>query len=240
MTAGTAATALTSLTGRRIVVCGAAGPLGRVAVAASQDAGAEVVAVGRDAARLADAASAGADVRVVDLADPAAAERLGQEFAGQGVDAVWQLVGGWRGGTPFEEQPLADWDALHDGLVRTTIHVARSFTAPLLASPHGRFLTVSSPQATRPTSTNAAYAAAKAAADAVVLALADRFAGSAATANVVVVPAILTPAMRAKAPDRERPGFVAAEEVAATLVHLTSDAGRPMNGQRVRLTLAGA
>ena len=152
---------------------------------------------------------------------------------------VWHLVGGWKGGQPFEEAPLADWALLHDLAVRTTLHVARAFAPALLASPHGRFVSVSSPQAQRPTSSNAAYSAMKAASDAVVLSLADRFAGTAATSNVVVVNAILTPAMREADPDKPRPGFVAAEDLATSLVFLTGDVARTMNGQRLRLTPSG-
>ena len=61
---------------------------------------------------------------------------------------------------------------------------------------------VSPAQAQRPTSTNASYAAAKAAAEAWTLALADRFRATGATANVVVVGTIVTPAMREESPDR--------------------------------------
>ena len=63
---------------------------------------------------------------------------------------------------------------------------------------------VSSSQAQAPGGTNAAYGGAKAAAESWTLALADSFreAGSAATANIVVINAILTPRMRAENPDK--------------------------------------
>ncbi len=75
----------------------------------------------------------------------------------------------------------------------------------------GRFAIISAKEAQAPTSKNAAYATAKAASEAVVLALANGFKGTAATANVVVVPAILTPAMREKNPDKDWGAFVPAE-----------------------------
>ncbi|MEZ5114851.1 MAG: SDR family oxidoreductase [Candidatus Nanopelagicales bacterium] len=234
------------LTGRRVVITGAAGGLGPVASRAALDDGATVVLV--DVAQdkvdaLAADLGAGVDgAYAVDLLDAEATASFAERVAAErgGVDAVWHLVGGWKGGTPFEVQPLEDWALLHDLAVRTTYHVARAFTTALLDSPHGRFLSVSSPQATRPTSSNAAYSVMKAASDTVVLALADRFAGSSATANVVVVNAILTPAMRAKDPDKPRPGFVAAEDLAEALVWASSDVARTMNGQRLRLTPSGA
>ena len=74
-----------------------------------------------------------------------------------------------------------------------------------------------------------------AASEALVLALANDFKGTSATANVVVVPAILTPQMRAKDPDKDWGNFVPAEQIADTLVYVSSTAGSKMNGQRVRL-----
>ena len=41
------------------------------------------------------------------------------------VDGLVHLVGGWRGGVHLAEEPLEDWDWLHDLLVRTLIHLAR-------------------------------------------------------------------------------------------------------------------
>ena len=84
----------------------------------------------------------------------------------------------------------------------TVIHTTRAFHDRLAASEHGRFVVVSSSQAQGPDGTNAAYGATKAAAEAWTLALADSFreAGSAATANILVVNAIITPRMREAEP----------------------------------------
>ena len=81
-------------------------------------------------------------------------------------------------------------------------------------SEHGRFVLVSSKQAQAPTNTNAAYASAKAAAEAWTLAFADGFEGTAATANIVVVDAILTPRMREESPGEDFPTFTPAEDLA--------------------------
>lgn len=230
------------LSGRKIVVTGANGGLGPVAVAAAAGAGARLLLVGRDESRLAELASehSGAveSVHAVDLLDSAAVLSLAAS-AGPDVDAVWHLVGGWRGGPRLPDQSLGDWDWLHDQLVRTTVHVASCFADQLAARSAGRFAIVSSPLALTPTSSNAAYSSAKAAAEAVVLALADHFRGTSATANIVVVPAILTPPMRAADPAGEVGRAVAAEDIGAALVYLTSDEAAKMNGQRIRLYTGG-
>jgi len=179
------------------------------------------------------------DGRAVDLLDEEATrawcaalvERFGR------VDGLLHLVGGWRGGEPLHEAPLEDWALLHDLLVRTLQHTTRAFYDQLLASEHGRFVLVSAKQAQNPTNTNAAYAAAKAAAEAWTLAFADGFEPGSATANIIVVDAILTPRMREENPGKDFPTFTPAEDIAAAIAYLCSDAAGKMNGQRLALTM---
>lgn len=177
------------------------------------------------------------DVRAVDLADEAAAVDWAQGLLARfgRVDALLHLVGGWRGGPPIDEAPLSDAEALHASLVRTLQHTSRAFRAALIASGRGRFAMIGAKAAVRPTSTNAAYAAAKAAAEAWTFALADSFADAPATANVVAVNAVVTPEMRAASPEKAFKTFTDADDVAAALAYLCSDAARAMNGRRVIL-----
>ena len=235
---------MTSLSGRRILVTGAAGGLGPSVVSAARDAGAQMLLVDVAQERLDTLTEQFGDAvestHVVDLLDAQAVERFATSItASASLDGVWHLVGGWRGGAPFAEQALEDWEWLHDLLVRTTVHVARSFAEPLKASEHGRFAIISAKEAQAPTSKNAAYATAKAASEALVMALANDFKGTTATANIVVVPAILTPSMREKEPDKDWGAFVPAEQIADALLYLTSSAGAKMNGQRLRLYSGG-
>jgi NAD(P)-dependent dehydrogenase (short-subunit alcohol dehydrogenase family) len=231
------------LEGRVIAVAGVGGGLGPLVARRLAEAGATVAGTDRAQATL-DEIGAGLDDerwdgRAVDLLDEEATkewcaglvERFGR------VDALLHLVGGWRGGTPLHEAPLSDWDLLHDLLIRTVQHTTRAFHDVLAASRAGRFALVSAKQAQAPSNENASYAAAKAAAEAWTLALADGFAkeGSAATANVVVVDAILTPQMREQSPSQEFPGFTPAEHLADALAFLCSDAAAAMNGQRLVL-----
>jgi NADP-dependent 3-hydroxy acid dehydrogenase YdfG len=234
-----------SLRGRRVVITGAAGGLGPTVARAAADDGARLLLVDVAEDRLqAMSGQLGDSVestRVVDLLDEATVtEFVDTVRAGGPIDVVWHLVGGWRGGQPIDVQPLEDWRFLHDLLVRTTVNMARALFGPLSEAPYGRFAIISSPQAEHPTATNAAYAAAKAAAEATVLALADGLRGSTATANIVVVPAIVTPAMREAEPERTWRDAVAAEDIASALIYLATEAAATMNGQRVRLYAGGA
>ena len=236
---------MTDLNGRVIAIAGAAGGLGPTVSRRLAEAGASLALTDVDQGRLDEVAAGLAlgeerlDAAVVDLLDEdaargwcaAATERFGR------VDALLHLVGGWRGGEPLAEAPLSDYEWLHDLLVRTVQHTTRAFHDALAGSERGRFVLISSSQAQSPDGTNAAYAAAKAAAEAWTLALADSFreAESAATANVLVVNAILTPQMRAENPDKPFRTFTSAEDIAEAIAFLCSDRAAKMNGKRLPL-----
>ena len=233
-----------ALDGRVIAVAGGAGNLGPTVVRRLADAGAQTCVCGRDRESLdalAEKIEPTIETDVVDLLDASATRGWAADLAGRHdgrIDGLVHLVGGWRGGTPIEEAPLEDWDFLSTLLVGTLQHATQAFAPHLLASARGRFVIVSAGQAQAPTHPNASYAAAKAAADAWTLALADRFKGSGATANLVVVGAIVTPSMREESPDKDFSTFTPAEEIAEAIAYLCSDDAASMNGQRV--TLRGA
>jgi NAD(P)-dependent dehydrogenase (short-subunit alcohol dehydrogenase family) len=234
---------LVSLDGRVVAVAGAAGNLGPTVVARLAASGATLALAGRrqqELDQLATEIGGAVETAAVDFLDADATRGWADAVAGSHdrVDGLVHLVGGWRGGTAIEDAPLEDWDWLQTLLVRTLQHTTRAFLPHLLASGRGRFVSIAAGQAQAPTHPNASYAAAKAAADTWVLALADRFRGAGATANLVVVGAIVTPAMRADEPDRDFSTFTPAEEIAEAVAFLCSDAAASMNGQR--LTLRGA
>jgi len=234
---------MNTLDGRVYAIAGIGGSLGPAVAERLASAGAVVAGTDRDQARI-DEVGGGLglpgerwDGRAVDLLDEEAArgwcaallERFGR------VDGLLHLVGGWRGGQPLHEAPLADWELLQDLLIRTVQHTTRAFHDALVSSEHGRFVLVSAKQAQAPSNSNAAYAAAKAAAEAWTLALADGFSASAATANIVVVDAILTPRMREENPQGDFHSFTPAEHIADAIAFLCSDAAAETNGQRLSL-----
>jgi NAD(P)-dependent dehydrogenase (short-subunit alcohol dehydrogenase family) len=233
-----------SLDGRVIAVAGGAGNLGPTVVRRLAEDGSRACVCGRDQKsldELADAISTPIETDVVDLLDPVATKRWAADLASRHegrVDGLVHLVGGWRGGPPIEEAPIEDWDWLSALLIRTVQNATQALAPALMASDHGRFVLVSAGQAQAPTHPNASYAAAKAAAETWTLALADRFKGTGATANIVVVGAIVTPQMREESPDKDFATFTPAEEIAEAIAYLCSDAAASMNGQR--LTLRGA
>ncbi|MGU3409439.1 SDR family oxidoreductase [Microbacterium sp. M1A1_1b] len=184
-----------SLTGRLVLVAGATSTSGQAVARALVAAGASVIAVGTraDALEALAASVPGVATRTCDLADLGAVTALASDVrASSGrVDGLVHLVGGWRGGGGLVGQSDEDWD-FFDRAFRTLRNTTRVFNDDLLASPAGRMAFVSSTAVDAPTAGAANYAAAKAASDAWVRAVAQGFrkAGSPAAATVFVVGAL--------------------------------------------------
>ena len=231
------------LHGRVIAIAGAGGSLGPVVAQRLADTGASLALADRDQG-VADSVARGAalpddrvDAQAIDLLDEPQADAWAgavEKKFGR-VDGLLHLVGGYRGGDPIDSFDLTDYDFLHGLLVRTLQHTTRAFHSALVASDHGRFVLVSAAAAQNPQNTNAAYASAKAAAEAWTLALADSFTGTGATANIIVVNAIETARMRENGPGERNPNFTPAEDLADAIAFLCSDSAARMNGQRLSL-----
>jgi len=244
-------------TGRplNVLVTGGSGPSGIAAARALRHAGHTVFTVGSDGPRIeAAAAEAGSGVTplVCDLADLAEVRSLHTAVharlaeTGGSVDGVIHLVGGWRGAKGITDQSDEDWEFLERGAITTLRNVTRVFYDDLAASDSGRFAMVSSTAAGKPTAGGASYAAAKAAAEAWTLAVADGFqAGQSgrkedpveqrSAAVVFVVKALVDAAMRAKSPERRFPGFTDVEDLAAAAVGLFTSPAADLNGRRMLL-----
>ncbi|WP_432395442.1 SDR family NAD(P)-dependent oxidoreductase [Pseudarthrobacter sp. L19] len=235
-----------------VLVAGGSGASGIAVARALRGAGYTVFTVGSDTARIAAAAAAAGDGVVpltCDLADPAAVAALRADLAGRGIrlDGVIHLVGGWRGAKGIADQPDEDWDFLERNAVTTLRNVSRAFYADLAASGTGRLAMVSSTTAAAPTAGAASYAAAKAAAEAWTLAVADGFRRDQSghkehpveqhsAAAVFVVKALVDDAMRAAAPERKFPGYTDVADLAAAVVRLFDTPAGELNGRRLPLS----
>lgn len=241
-----------ALEGAVVAVAGAGGPAGQALLLRLAEAGAVVVAsdsdperlaVGVDAARFAHGGSTvvGDTVDLLSLDDTRAwVSRTEKEFGR--IDGLVHLVGGWRGSRTFAETDLEDWDVLEDLLIRTVQHTSLAFEGALGRSENGRFLLISAAGASKPTSGNAAYAAAKAAAEAWTLALGDAFRkaggedGPQAAAAILVIKALVHDAMRAERPNAKFAGFTDVTELAEAIVGTWETPTEEVNGKRLWLT----
>ncbi|MBW1596238.1 SDR family NAD(P)-dependent oxidoreductase [Streptomyces sp. JJ38] len=254
MTSGTAGngSGAGSLEGAVVAVAGAGGPAGHAVLRRLAEAGAVVVGADADPERLAQGVDAarfahggatvtGDTVDLLNLEETREwARRTEKEFGR--IDGLVHLVGGWRGSASFADTDLADWDVLERLLVRTVQHTSLAFEAALNRSGRGRYLLVSAAGAGKPTAGNAAYAAAKAAAEAWTLALGDAFrkaggeSGPQAAAGILVVKALVHEAMRKERPNAKFATFTDVTELAEAIVDTWTMPTEEVNGQRLWLT----
>lgn len=244
-----------ALSGAVIAVAGAGGPAGRATLLRLAEAGATVVGSDNDPERLAEAVDAasyahgGATVvgDTVDLLDLQStrdwAIRVEKDFGR--VDGLVHLVGGWRGSETFTKTVLDDWDLLELLLIRTVQHTSLAFHEALQRSERGRYVLISAAGASNPTAGNAAYSAAKAAAEAWTLAMGDFFrkaglaegaAGPTSAAAILVVKALVHDAMRAERPNAKFAGFTDVKELAEAIVGVWEQPAAEVNGKRLWLT----
>ena len=217
---------------RVIGITGATGILGRVVAAHFASTGARLALLARSEEKVAALASelpGGGDRHgfAVDLGSDASAraaaaavrERLGP------ASVLLHLVGGYAGGTLFADGDDEEFRHLIDLNLWSTIHAVRAFLPDVIAAEHGRIVTVSTYVAATPTPKHAAYAASKAAVEALTISVARDLAGTTATSNVVVLRSI-----GAEKPTEQRP-----EEIAAVMAWLCTPEAGTINGQRVNL-----
>lgn len=218
-------------TPRLVMVTGATGDAGTACCAALAAAGHRVVAVGRDAGRLASLRDRvpGVTTMSADVTDRTAVRALVRHVHDElgRVDGLIHLVGGWRGGGGFAGNSDADWQFLSDNLIQALRHVTQELHDDLAASESGRAAIVSARAAQAPTAGNANYATAKAAAEAWQLALADslRRNGSGTSAAVIgVITAV-----------GDKPGFTTADDIGTWAAGLFDTGADELNGRRVEL-----
>jgi NAD(P)-dependent dehydrogenase (short-subunit alcohol dehydrogenase family) len=126
-----------SLAGKTIAMTGAAGILGQAAVAAFRDAGARVCGLDRTAADLERLGADGEDLLKIatDVSDPAsvraAADRLAATWGPADVLFNNAAAKSENFFAPFEEFPLADWNAVMAVNLTGAMLCAQAFGAPM-------------------------------------------------------------------------------------------------------------
>ena len=235
--------ARTSVAGRRVVVAGATSASGAATCAALADAGALVVAVGSNAARLDELALRvpGIATELCDLSDSSAVDTLALRLGATGpVDGLVHLVGGWVGGRGIPGQTDEGWATVERSF-RTLRNTTRAFYPALVASEAGRVAFVSSTTVDAPTASGADYTAAKAASESWMRSLAHGFRADQgesdlrAAAVVFVVKALVDDRMRAAAPEKTFPGFTDVATLASAVVGLWDAPAGELDGARIRL-----
>jgi NAD(P)-dependent dehydrogenase (short-subunit alcohol dehydrogenase family) len=219
-----------NINGRVIVITGATGALGNLAARTFAERGASLALLDHSQDRLDTLVSVlnlpeerflalAADLRSEDSVR-SAAQSVFDKFGR--VDGLFHLVGGWTGGKSISETSIDDLNFMLDQHVWTTFHLFRAFGPHLQANGWGRVIVVSMPLSAK----MSAYAAGKAAQEALVQTLAEELKGNGVTANIIHVKSIDVKG--------EGTGTTPAE-IAASMLYLCSDEAAKINGVKIPL-----
>jgi NAD(P)-dependent dehydrogenase (short-subunit alcohol dehydrogenase family) len=228
---------------RIAVITGATGGLGRVVARRLADEGAHLALVSSDSQRLEQLAEelglpeARWLTHAADLTSPTGAQAAAEAVIAKygRVDIVLHLVGGWTGGKRVPQVSIEEMSTMVQQHLWSTFHIMQAFVPHLVANGWGRFVAVSSPSAARPPAKSAAYAAGKAAQEALLLTLAKEVVNSGVTANVLLVQTIDVQHRRDSERTAETAAWTTPEEIASAIVYLCSDAAGVVNGARLPL-----
>ena len=212
------------LTGKRVIVTGAAGVLGQ-AVAA------KCVALGASVALLdlvEDFASELGAVHCVDLTDRAAVERCVGDIGD--FDAVCNIAGGFDMGPRVDEIEDQHWDTLFDINVTTLRNMLRATLPRLVERGRGSVVNVGALGALSGQAAMGAYTAAKSVVMRLTEAAAQEVRRKGVNVNAVLPSLIDTPRNRADMPDANYANWVSPDNLANVVCFLASDAAVEIHG----------
>jgi NAD(P)-dependent dehydrogenase (short-subunit alcohol dehydrogenase family) len=230
------------LEGRVLAVTGASGNLGSAIAAALLEAGAKVVLLDRDPARLStmfgpSCAEGRASAHAADLGDERSA-RAALDAGAQALGGLHGLactVGGYAS-VPAEQADLALFDQMLTVNLKTTVACTRAALPALLARGEGSIVHVASLAALRGGAGEAAYSAAKAAVLRYSEAVAEELKGRGVRVNAVLPGTIDTPQNRAWMSAEQAALAVDPRAIADAVLFLLSDAARAVTGAQLRIT----
>jgi NAD(P)-dependent dehydrogenase (short-subunit alcohol dehydrogenase family) len=223
-----------------VLITGAAGALGRAAVAAFAARGDRLVLVDRDRADLVsafpDLADDGRSLLLAgDVTDADAMLHLVGSAALQGAlpDVLVHIAGGFEMGPAVHELDRASWQRMMDINAWSLVACARAVVPSMLAAGHGRVVAVSARSAGHGEANKGAYIAAKSALQRLVETLSLEVRERGIAVNSVAPSVIDTPANRAAMPDADPARWVSPGTLAQCLLFLASDAGGAIHGQHL-------
>ncbi|HTT09609.1 MAG TPA: SDR family oxidoreductase [Burkholderiaceae bacterium] len=221
---------------RVVLITGAGGNLGRAVAAAFAARGARLVLFDRRRDHLEKVFGAEDDRRVfapLDLLDAAQVNAAVDRSAGRfgRIDALANLAGGFRMGTPVHATPDADWNFMLDLNARTLLNMVRAVVPRMLEGGRGgRIVNVGAFAALKGAARMGAYVAAKSVVIRLTESMAAELREKGINVNCVLPTIIDTPENRAAMPDADPARWVAPQDLANVVAFLCSDAARAVHG----------
>jgi NAD(P)-dependent dehydrogenase (short-subunit alcohol dehydrogenase family) len=152
------------------------------------------------------------------------------------IDALCNIAGGFRAGTPVHETTDETWNFLFDLNARTLLHTARAVVPRMLAAGGGKIVNVGAFAAQKGVAGMGAYVAAKSAVIRLTEAMAAELREKNINVNCVLPTIIDTPENRKAMPKADPGRWVAPQDLADTIAFLASDDARAIHGAAVPVT----
>ncbi|QSG05151.1 SDR family NAD(P)-dependent oxidoreductase [Halapricum desulfuricans] len=219
------------------LVTGAGGALGSAIATAFAESGATVAAVDivepESEDFLLDPERDGIDVYQADFTDEEQVSDTVEAVVADhgGIDALANVAGTWRGGTPIEETNLTTFEFLFDVNLKT-MFLASKHALPHLRGREGAIVSVSARSALEGGEGDGIYRASKAGVKLLTETIAEENEGE-VRANAVLPSVIDTPMNREMMPDADHDAWVDPSEIAAVVKFLCSDAAGVTSGASV-------
>jgi len=151
------------------------------------------------------------------------------------LDILVNAVGAYAGGAPLWEQDPETLDRMLNLNLRSGYTLLRAAIPVMLSQEHGAIVNVASTAALDHGAGNAAYAASKAAALALVDSLAEDLKGTAVRANSILPSIIDTEVNRKAMPKADFSKWPKPEEIARVILFLVSDDSKLIRGAAIRV-----
>lgn len=227
--------------GTAVLVAGGTGGLGRAVSLAFLDAGASVGVTYRKAEEFEALRAAAGDVgarlsgHAVDVTDEAAVRRAIDEIVSRHgkLDALVNAVGAYAGGTKLWDTNPKVFDQMFLLNVSAGLALCRAAVPAMVMKARGAIVNVASRSAITRGPGEAAYAASKAAAVAMIDSLAADLKGTGVRANSVLPSIIDTEANRRAMPKTDSAQWPTPEEIARVILFLCSDDARLIQGASI-------
>ena len=222
-----------------VLVAGGTGGLGHAVSLAFIEEGATVIVTYRDQEEFAALKTAAATDRLsghaVDVTDESAVGQFINQIAetyGR-LDAVVNTVGGYAGGAKLWEVEMKVFDRMMALNLRSGLILSRAAIPTMLKAGRGVFVNVASKAALEHAAGNAAYAASKAAAVAMIDSLAEELKGTGVRANSILPSIIDTEANRKAMPGADFAKWPKPRDIAQVVLFLCSDAAKVIHGAAI-------
>jgi NAD(P)-dependent dehydrogenase (short-subunit alcohol dehydrogenase family) len=227
------------VSGKVVLVAGGTGGLGQAVSLAFLEAGATVIATYQVKAEADALKSRGAGARLelhdVDVTDEAAVQRLVSGVIGrhERIDALVNAVGGYAGGPRLWEHRPDIFEHMVSLNLRSGYALTRIIAPLMVDAGRGAIVSVAAKAGLMPFAGAAAYAASKAAAIALMEALAAEVKGSGVRVNSILPSIIDTASNRAAMPTADFAAWPKPDDIARVILFLCSDDARVIHGAAI-------